>query len=243
MATIRLDALRKMTLELADMEATAPDFVDTSLGGEVDTRINEGLSDLRDLIIEIQGQEFYATTDTFSTVVDQSEYSVTTFAAGVQHLLGVRSSDGQDHYQMRTWEYQERAELENATTYSTAEIYDYHYRLVEDNIIILPVPDSVNTISIDYVPEFVPLAADADTFKCPVNWWKFAALKAAIDLRNKAEEDVTGLETALAKQEAKIRSLAPRRDAGRPARVQDTRRDGYGESFQNYPYQWARTVP
>ena len=239
MATITLSELRTLCRELADMEAATASnhFVDDA---ELNRRINEACAELRDLLIELRAQQWFIAEHTIDLVVDQVTY---TLPSDFYLLELVLASDGalataDEIVTVDPYEMTEEAGLRMWSVSSGAStVSHYRYRLIGDHIHILPVPqDATHDITLRYVPAYQEMASDLDTFTCPQGWWKWAALKVAIDLLNKEESDTSGLAAQLGSLTQKIRALAPSRDHGRPPRIQDTRRDDVGWLRTGYLY-------
>jgi len=224
MATRTLAELRQMVRELSDNETTAQAtaFVDDA---ELDPRINEALSALRDLRIDLEGQEWAAKTGTITTASGTEVYPL---PPDFDTLLGVRcepTDGGNTEYTLEPWDYEMLASLRNVAdgTYPT------HYRLKDadgDKIDLKPTPTAVVTVYIDYVPSYTELDQAADeTFSMPYGWWKWAALFAAIDILNKEDLDATALTQKWQAEDQRVRRRAGRRDASRAPRIKDTRQE------------------
>lgn len=234
MATVTLAELRTMVREHAAQETSAPStsFVDDT---ELDARINEALAALRDLRIDLEGQEWAAKTDTLTTVSGTESYSL---PADFETLLGVRAEVASDQYPLDPWDYAMLSDLNNVSDGS----YPTHYRLKDTDgasIVLKPTPSAAITVYLDYVPSYTELTDDSDvTFAMPYGWWKWAVLYAAIDLLTKEMVDPSALQAKWMAEDQRIRRRAHRRDAGRAARVKRTRRDYERTRLLMHPRLW-----
>lgn len=93
----------------------------------------------------------------------------------------------------------------------------YRYRLQERNIIIAPVPSSVLTLTLYYVPIKLEMVNDTDTitFDVPVEL-KYILALAWRDLLDLQNLDPSPAIAKVQQYEAKLRTSADNRDAGQP---------------------------
>jgi hypothetical protein len=233
--------MRASVRELCAQETTTPTTAFVEDDPELDKRINEALCDLRDFMIEVEGQEWASTTYSFTTTGGVDNYAL---PDDFDELLGVRAERSSSQYALDPWEYADLAMLENATAYGNLP-QQLRYRLkgeAGDEIVIKPTPTGSSTIYLDYIPSYIELTDPAhETFNMPFGHWKWAALSAAIDCLNKEDLDTAALERRLAAKEARIRRKASRRDAGRAPRIKDTRKDRERLRSRRYPALWSDT--
>jgi hypothetical protein len=108
------------------------------------------------------------------------------------------------------------------------------YRLIGDKLMIVPSDDAAGTYRIWEVAKTVPLTADEDTIDDVNGFDDYIAVDAAIKCLIKKEADTTKLERKKAQLEARINNMIRNRDMGSPQRVQDVRRDSYGDFDDGY---------
>ena len=228
--------------ELADMETSAAStaFVDDT---ELTARINDGLKQLYTKLAEANGQDYYVlTTTALAFTSGTSLYNLPNDAATGKlfwRLLGVRITDGIRWAQAEPYGWQEEAGLLNRAVSGGVTIGEYRYRLVGTQISFLPTPKTTgHSFVLNYLPAFQPVSGTA-TFDGIQGWERWAELTAAIDLMNKEEADPSGLLAQRAIIDEQITRMAGQRDAGRPERIQDVRRDGL---VPRRPYDWGTTV-
>ncbi len=233
MTTIRFDAFCQMVRELADQESIAPTtaLVDTD---ELESRANESLSALRDLMIQLQSMEWVETkTKDITTIAGTNRHAV---PDDFYMLLDVRGSDGNMQNQLSPWRYQEQAQLRVSGL--SPRVWDLRYRLNGRYIEFLPTPaSSGDHVYVDYIPAYVPVSGTSMIFEMPYGWWKWAALHAAIDLMAKDAMDGSAGSSLLVEkfklEDGRIRSLCSMRDNGRAHRIADTRGDAVGDEGRN----------
>lgn len=229
MATVTLERMRRYARQFATQETLTPTTAFVKRTPELDDRINEWLCDLRNLLIEVQGQGWAALTHEITMEVDEDSYNL---PPKFDELIGVRLKRGGEQVQLDPWTYADLASLETQTAYVLP--CGYRYRIKNDQIVIKPTPVVADTVFLDYIPAYMPLDSDpnAESFEMPYNAWKWAALGAAIDMLNKEENAAAAasLEKAKARVEQRIRSKGARRDR-RALRINDTRKDLYRNRF------------
>jgi len=227
-ASVRLDELQPRVRELADMETSAASshFVDDT---ELNRAINRALKQLYNKLILVRGDDYYATSATIATVANQAAYAL---PADFFQLLGVMAYDASGNYRdLPKWSYRDLADLMNLEVGSNSGLELYRYRLVSSNVEIRPQPTTAaHTLKYLYIPAMTELALAADTFDGVNGWEDWACYTAAMDMLNKEEsyEQAAALAQKRAPLEQQIEALAGSRDAGRPDKVQDTRRDWAG---------------
>lgn len=242
MATVTLETMRRIVRELACQESVTPASAFVERNPELDGRINEHLCALRDLLIELQGQEWAVKTKAITLVSGTADYNL---PGDFDELLGVRLERSGEQTALDPWDYADLAELESTGSY--AEPSAYRYRLRDDEggrITIKPTPDAADTLHLDYIPAYqeLPNDAGAESFSMPYGAWKWAAYGAAVDALNK-EDNHAGAQALMAQQaklEQRLRRKFARRDRRAPA-IRDTRRDKVRVLRRGYPRLWSST--
>ena len=240
-ATKTLSESRSTIRQLADME-TASASTAFVTDDEIDDRFNEHLRILRDTLLIAQGDSYFAKSTTTATVANQAAYSFEEdFGVdNLYRLLWVQVDNGTLYVDMPTWEYSELSELRTVEANGSPSLYDYRYRLLDTGIEVRPYPTvTTHTITIHYVPLFTPLKSDGDQVGVVMHpWVRYAELGAAIDLMAKEEADPTILVAQRSDIAVRINKLAGTRDMGRPAKVQDTRKDNASDVWFNNDRQY-----
>lgn len=192
---------------------------------------DQGAAALYDLVLEWQGQEHFATTFAFNTVAQQSLYIL---PADFYQLLAVRIQiDG-------FWRSQEPINRVDADIYLNTSTLAYPYvpgyrlqglqsgvgQVPVDQIEMLPVPQGVYPVQLEYVPNvstFVSLGDVAYFFDNGWEEWVTADVVAKLLAREESDPSFWLGERANA--EARIRALAGSRDRSRPERIIDVQRN------------------
>lgn len=234
-----LGELRVITRELADMSTDDPTTHFAS-DPQLDRRINEALRDLYNLLLQAYGHEYYVESRTLETVSGEGSLLL---PRDFYRLLGVRASESAGTYwhPLDPFEYQDVARLESVTAGS---VRTYRYRVRAETLAILPVPRTTgHKIRIDYIPSLSELLNEDEKCIPCAGWEKWACLTAAIDLATREEnyELVQVLVPQRNTIQKQLEQLAGERDAARPIRIQDTRRDGWEDEGDPDLLPWAVT--
>lgn len=198
--------------------------------------VNEQTMHLYDILLETRGNQFYAKDA--PDIALTNGVAVYPLPADFYQLVGVRLYDGNTVTMLKTWEEQELGNLENAEKMGGSGSRLIRYNLSGANIILRPKPANDNlTLRVRYVPAFLRMGIDSDTFDGINGWELWVELSAAITMMQKEETDPSPLVVEREKVEQRIRKQVVRRDAGRPPRITDTRGDWAGSPF-DYKDDW-----
>lgn len=223
MATRTLLALRDRCKQRANMENSS--FVSDS---EWNGYINYSISELRDTIASKVGDDYYATSQTYTLDNQNETYAL---PADFYKILWVEilANDGY-YYKMRRFELSEMNSNANVVTFA---IPDIKYRLRGSNIWFNPLSAlGGRTVRLWYVPLLTELSADGDTVDGFNGWDEFIVLKSARKALVKEEQDVSQVDAELAVLYQRIEAMAENRDQAQPMRIQDS------ESLKYSEYSW-----
>jgi len=189
---------------------------------EVNALVNESIADLWDQILRARGFDGYETSTTITTSSGVSVYSV---PATFYELLAVaiNPGNGLGSYPLERFMMRERPQLANPAVPRYG--YPYAYKLLGDNIEVLPAPQGAYSLELRYVPSATELSSDLDTFDGINGWEEWAVVDAARKMATKERdfELVGALQADLARLTDRIRALAGARDRASNRRVVDVR--------------------
>ena len=226
-ATVTLASMLARARRLAQMEGgSASAFVTDA---EAEQWLNDGLRDLYDLLIAARGEDYYALSVLISSSVVSSE-TVYQLPADFYRALEVALYDGSRYYSCPRVEVQGLVDTLNATVGGAGQdITAMSYRLLPGYIMVHPWPtSSAVEVKLYYLPAMTTVGT-AGSFDGINGWEEYAVLSCAIRmLKKEGTLDIAqALEVERARLEERIGRLASTRDAGRPKRIADTRRDRY----------------
>jgi hypothetical protein len=110
-------------------------------------------------------------------------------------------------------------------------VYNMAYRLMGQNVNIIPTPAGNQQIRMWYSPKLPSLLKDTDVTTLGTSGWlRYVIVRSAKYALNKEEgTDTSALDGELLFLKQRIIEMAPNRDAGIPDKISETRRDGiYG---------------
>lgn len=220
--------------ELQDLRADAYKRSDNEgtdgVGGrhpsaDVTRYVNQGGAELWDLLIEARGPEYFQAdpADEIATLASTTSYELSdTFYL----LIGVRL-DGNFGAPLVPFTSQEEPSLRMQGR-SIGLPTHYQLRRTADginSITVLPAHRAGLTLVVDYVPAYVDLVADADSFDGINGWEEYVVCFAARCMAVKDEEWqlASALDADMARLKQRILKLAPRRNMHRARRVKDVR--------------------
>jgi hypothetical protein len=222
-ATKTLGDMRARAKLAADMENSSF-LTDT----EWNDNINDSCKRLYNKLVDVLGQEYYATTDTSTETVSGTAYY--DLPEDFFFLLDLMLDDNSSFVNPETFELKERAILMSHEANGLGSIHSVRYRLSQNRLELRPKPNGAFTVTYTYVPTYVEMTSDTSTFDGVNGWERWVELDAAITALNKEESDPSPLLAKQATIGAEIDRLKGRRDAGRPPRIQDTKRDWAGNN-------------
>lgn len=221
MATRTLAQLRTEVRQTADME-NADAYLDND---EVDRYVNEAITELWDLLLEVHGQEWYLEEYTFTTTAGTAEYTIDDSETAAFYILkGVDIEIDENRYPLSPYNLLNR----NLNGKGKPSWYRLKGNVNKDTgvytkkIRLQPKPDSAYTIHLLYVPSAPTLDDDADVWDGHNGWEEYIVVTAAIRVRIKEESDTEQLELRKAQLEQRIRNLAGDRDFATTEIVTDT---------------------
>lgn len=97
------------------------------------------------------------------------------------------------------------------------------YRVMDQNIMFIPVPAGNQTLRIWYIPLLKSLLQDTDIIYGVSGWSEYVLVDAAIKAKQKQDLDYSGLSAQKAALMERIEGSAINRDAGQPDRIARTR--------------------
>ena len=212
--------------------------------------INQSYFDLYDLLVQKYGNEYYvAPPYVFTTTGSQFyglpdgtiTYPVTpgssTPAMPFYKLLGVDLGlDTTDNafITLKKFEFISRNRyVYPQITTSLLGIAGLRYRMMGNQLMVIPTPAANQIMRIWYIPRMTALLKDTDVVDGVSGWTEYIAVDAAIKALVKEESDVSALILHRQALEKRIEEAAENRDAGEPETISDTRRytDLYGTGF------------
>jgi hypothetical protein len=225
--TMTLSELRTAVRQRADMVNST--FVSDS---ELNSYINQSYFELYDLLVTTYEDYYVATpvqvqTDGSTNLIPLPNGTLYSSAPAFYKLIGVDlgvASNTNAWVTLRKFDFISRNRFVYPQLATTAlGLTDLRYRVVGNNLMLIPTPSAGQYLQIWYIPRLTTLSADGDTADGISGWTEYIIADAAIKCGQKEETDVTilvGQKMALIKR---IEESAMNRDAGQPDTISNTR--------------------
>jgi hypothetical protein len=216
--TATLEEMRDRAYQRGGYESAVKRFPEAEVNG----LINESIADLWDQLLRVRGVDSFETITTITTVAGTSVYGI---PAGFYELLAVsvNAGNGLGSYPVERFMMKERPGLANPAIPRYG--YPYFYKLLGQNIELLPIPQGAYSVEVRYVPTATELAADSDTFDGVNGWEEWVVVDVARKMATKERdwEQLGALQADLRRLEDRIRALGGARDRASNRRVVDVR--------------------
>jgi len=222
--SVTLLELRTQARQRSDMEQST--FVTDS---ELNSYINASVAELHDILVQAYGEDYFIKTATFVTVPGTDSYSLLTSVPDndLYKMRGVDAKlDTNDFYTLKRFNFNERNKFKHDGVWSYLGITAVRYRLVGDNLIFTPKPDTAVTVKLWYIPKAPKLVLDADTYNDINLYTEYVVVDAAIKMLTKEESDASVFIAQKAELKKRISEASSNRDAGEGDSIQDV----YGEN-------------
>ena len=230
-----------LNVKLSEFRTRVRYWSDASTGGtsdhyasaEVDYRINKSIEALYDLLVQARGHEFYSATSAPMAVT--SGVGSYPLPADFYQLVSVLLSASSQIYDVPTWTNRQKSQLLNdGISGGGGDPASLRYRVKATSLQFLPTPTGTGwTFTLDYIPRFTELTGPDDAFDGVNGWEEWAVLDCAMGMLAKDSDtevyQMLGMKKA--EVEARIKRLAPDRDAEHPERVQDVLGDFAGSDY------------
>ena len=230
MADFTFSQLGDRVRERSDMENN--NFIGDS---ELVNYINASAAELHDIVVQVYGDDYYIKTKEFTTTSGVSLYpisdSTSSYDLAISDFYKVRGVDaklnGAEYFTLEPFNFNERNLYANFGSWSVLGITSVRYRIVGDNFMFTPQPDSAISVKIWYIPTADKFTYDSGTstasgtISVTQGYEEYIVLDAAIKCLQKEESDVTVLVGQKIAMKRRIEEAANNRDAGSPLAVSD----------------------
>lgn len=229
LAQLRLDA----RLYADQRPGTSNTFISEP---ELTRLVNMKARELYDLLVDARGSAYYATEATLAIVSGTARYSL---PADFYQLDSVTLEWSDQDYELMFPVGSTRLRVAYQSTWNQWSRFDSKaYRLRASQLEILPTPTSDVTCRLQYVPTYVDMAADGDTFDGINGWEKMLTTGAALEMLSIDKRTNGQLAQFYAEQLKRIDDMKTERDAEAPKEIIDVhrlraRRGWYGNPWDN----------
>lgn len=216
MAVVTLQQLDDRVRERADQV-----YASTITTTELYTYINNARRYVDDLYVRCYGEDYRATSVTFTATVGTENLSLSVLTSGSFYKLLSLSAYGSNGFaDCKPYGWKERNALRaSGVVLQPGQVY--RYKITGDNLSLLPVPTAATRMEMFWLPQTPTMSSTTDAYDDVNGSSQLVVLKAAYAIKDKLEEDVSALAAEIQAEEARIVAAAPNRDAGEPMTVQD----------------------
>lgn len=228
MRTRALGDLRDDIYKRADRENAKDRFTPA----EVNEYANQSIAALRDMLIQARGQDFYSKTSPAIVIVQGT--TIYALPSDAVSILSLRiDNGGGSQYMLEPFSDLEEARMRLISSSTSGALVRYRL-LAGESVELLPQPTPGSSVYVRYIPNAPRLIADSDLLEGFNGWEDFVILDAARKIATKDQnwQLVASLKADIADITNRIKSLATRRDRGRPEQVQDVRAERQFNRFQ-----------
>jgi len=213
-------------------------FVTTS---EWNTYINQSYFELYDLLTTVYEDYYVApalmlTTDGVSNLYPLPNGTLYNNAPPFYKLMGIDcglDNSGNAWVSLKKFQFISRNRYVYPNISSTfLGVFNLQYRLLGNNIELIPTPSANQILRIWYIPRMQQLLADSDIADGISGWAEYIAVDAAIKALQKEESPVDELVREKMMLKKRIEDSAMNRDAGQPDSISNTR--SWAERWGNY---------
>jgi hypothetical protein len=185
---------------------------------ELNEYLNQSIAELYDRLIGSRGQEYYAKEQIITTSGAEG------YALPADHYetLYVELDYGGTRTRLGSYSFHERARLIGTSTPNAG--VPIAFRIIQNNLTLLPVPTAGFTVRHWYVPASVRLVLDADAFDGIDGWEEYAIWRAVAYVQQKEQLDAGFSLAFVTSIGQRIDRLAPFRATQNTERVTDVYR-------------------
>lgn len=222
--TVTLADIKTQARQRADMENS--EFISDS---ELLSYINSSYAELYDLIVS-RFEDYYVESTELTIT---SGNSTITLPSDFYKLKGLDRKYGSstEYCTVERFDWKSRNQRNSSVARSSLGVSNTSYRIVKDEIRILPEADAPGTYRLWYIPTFTRLSDDADTVDGVNGWEEYIVIDAAIKMMQKEESDVSVLAAQKNMIVKRVEDMAQQRDADMPETISDVQSLGWEQGF------------
>lgn len=182
--------------------------------------------ELDDLLIKAFGNDYSATSTTFSATANTENYSLSGLTSGTFYKsLGVDIADTSSPTgwrDIKAYNFHDRNLPTQQSAFTTNLANgDVKYRLYGTSLSLRPVPTGTISMKLWYIPQTTTFSTTADTMDDVNGWSEYIVLSSAIAVKDKEESDTGILQGDRQRMIQRINDMAPQRNAGDPQTIGD----------------------
>lgn len=211
-------------LKLASRQKANQEYSTFVSDTELKDYINQSFAELYDILVS-RFEDYFSKVLEF-TITSGNSYSLPSDLYKIRGLDFKLNTD--DFVTVRKFNFEDRNKISRNTTRSIRGYSDRIYRVMGENINILPTDAAPGTYKLWYIPRYTPLVNDADVLTGVLDFQEYITVDAAMKMMIKEESDISALMAQKQALVARIEAMASNRDL-QPDRISDVRNDWYND--------------
>lgn len=213
-------------LRLECQQRTDRVYSDNISTQEWNSMISQSYKELWDILAQKFGDDYFvASPYTYTTSQNVNMYPLPSdFKALLGAEVALNPADPNSWITIKQFEFIQRNLLNFPNIYTFYGITNIRYRLNGNNLYIVPLPQSGQTLRIWYVPRPNQLINDTDTVDAIAGWEEYIVADVCIKALAKTEEDPSVFMAQKMALLKRVEEAAENRNIGEPQRVSDSRR-------------------
>lgn len=196
---------------------------------EWNSMISQSYKELYDIIIQKFGDDYYIADPYLFTTTDNTQFYA--LPSDFYKLMGVEVAlnfgDPNSWVSLKEFSFVQRNLYNFPNVYTMYGITNLRYRLNGNNLYIVPVPQSGQTVRIWYSPRPNQLINDTDTVDAISGYEEYIVSDVCIKALAKEESDISVFAAQKAALLQRIIEAAENRNVGEPELVSDSRRRNF----------------
>lgn len=219
------------------------DFVNNTYitTAEWNSYINASMFELYDILVQKFGNDYFVgipytftTANGVNTATQSSTYNLPgDFFKGLRTEVALNPGDPNSWVTLRQFEFIQGNLWNFPNVYTFYGLTNLRYRFNGNNLMIVPIPSSGQTIRIWYVPRSATLINDTDTLDGFSGWEEYIVTDACIKALTKEESDCSVFLAQKAALLQRINEAAENRNIGEPETVSDSKTRNFSWSDDN----------
>jgi hypothetical protein len=184
---------------------------------ELNAYINASYAELYDLLTS-RFEDYYSK----NTTTTAAGTSTIALPADFYKMRGIDFQTSAGNWtSVRTFNFAERNTQSRLNDSLHLGIKPISYRVMGQNIQLLPEGAADGTYRVWYIPRFTPLVSDSDVLSDILDFEEYIVVDCAIKCAIKSEDDVSALMATKEQLKNRVINMSSNRDAGQPERIAD----------------------
>lgn len=189
---------------------------------ELNSFINSSANELWDLLVSTV-DDYGLTSTNLSIVAGTDTYSLPAAFYKLRGVDVVVDASG-NAVTLKPFNFAERNNFAFTPTWNLVGLAYLRYHIQGNSLRFIPIPNTVQTVRVWYIPVLTQMSADSDTLDGVNGFEEYVVVDAARKMRIKEESDTSALDMEKAALKQRIEAMAASRDQGSCEKIADVSR-------------------